>query len=216
MTRVHPGNRKPESSSLHKQGRRGQGQRTFDLVVKTYFPNENQPGGAMSNIYDFMPIGEKIEVKGPTGEIEYNDNGNFVLEGKETHFECVTLILGGSDITPGYQLTPRILETEDDDTEIAVIDANKSEADILLREELDKLQKEDAKQIRFEYVLSLPSGQWRGKKGHVNADIIKANAFEAKDDSAAFLCGPPAMIQEAALPASRHWGLVEEENCFGF
>ena len=35
---------------------------TFELMVKTYFLNDNQPGGAMSNILDCMPIGEEIEI----------------------------------------------------------------------------------------------------------------------------------------------------------
>lgn len=189
---------------------------TFELVVKTYFPDENQPGGAMSNILDCMPIGEEIEIRGPTGEIQYSGNGKFVIEGKDKVFQHITLILGGSGITPGYQLIARILETEGDDTHIAVVDANKSEEDILLKDELEKLQKEHSGQFRIEHVLSHPSENWEGKKGHVNADVIKEVGYEPGKGSVAFLCGPPAMIQKAALPALRDWGFVEEENCFGF
>ncbi len=189
---------------------------TFELVVKTYFPDDNQPGGAMSNILDCMPVGEEIEIRGPTGEIEYCGNGKFSIEGKEMQFQRINLILGGSGITPGYQLIARVLETEGDDTQIAVIDANKSEADILLKEELESLQKEHSKQFRLEHVLSHPSDEWQGTKGHVNADIIKRTAFPPSEGAATFLCGPPAMIQKAALPALKDWGFVEEENCFGF
>lgn len=39
---------------------------TFDLVVKTYFPDQSQPGGTISNILDCLRTGEEIEVKGPT------------------------------------------------------------------------------------------------------------------------------------------------------
>lgn len=45
------------------------GNGTFELTLKTYFPSEDQPGGAMSNILDCMPIGEEVEIRGPTGEI---------------------------------------------------------------------------------------------------------------------------------------------------
>lgn len=189
---------------------------TFELVVKTYFPNDNQPGGAMSNILDCMPIGEEVEIRGPTGEIEYLGNGEFRIEGKEMHFHRVSLILGGSGITPGYQLIARVLETEGDDTQIAVVDANKSEADILLREELDSFQKKHGDQFRIEHVLSHPSDEWDGTKGHVNAEIIKKTLFEPAEDAVTLLCGPPAMIQKAALPALKDWGYVEEKNCFGF
>lgn len=37
---------------------------TFDLVVKTYAPDQSQPGGTMSNILDCLREGEEIEVKG--------------------------------------------------------------------------------------------------------------------------------------------------------
>lgn len=174
---------------------------TFQLVVKTYFPDDNQPGGAMSNILDCMPIGEEIEIRGPTGDISYEGNGKFIIEGEEMHFDRVTLILGGSGLTPGYQLICRILKTEGDTTEIRVVDANKSEADILLREEMDILQKKHEKQLKITHILSHPSDGWTGLKGHVNADIIKENAFEPKEGNAVFLCGPPTMIQKAALPA---------------
>lgn len=45
------------------------GEGSFDLTIKTYYPTDEQPGGAMSNILDTVPIGEEVDVKGPTGEI---------------------------------------------------------------------------------------------------------------------------------------------------
>ncbi|KAJ5982055.1 hypothetical protein N7451_012155 [Penicillium sp. IBT 35674x] len=95
---------------------------TFDLVVKTYAPDQSQPGGTMSNILDCLRPGEEVEVKGPTGEIKYIGQGKFTIDEKEYHFRNVSLVLGGSGITPGYQLISRILrakelcETEDKTT----------------------------------------------------------------------------------------------------
>lgn len=191
---------------------------TLELVVKTYFPDDKQPGGAMSNILDCMPLGEEVEIRGPTGEIAYKGNGKFVIEDKEHTFKNITLILGGSGLTPGYALIARILATEGDDTQLRVIDANKSEKDILLREEMEKYAKEHGDQFKICHVLSHPSEEWKGVKGHVNADIIKENGFEPDGGktSVVFLCGPPAMIQKAALPALKDWGYEEEVDCFGF
>lgn len=45
------------------------GEDSSDLTIKTYYPTDEQPGGAMSNILDTVPIGEEVDVKGPTGEI---------------------------------------------------------------------------------------------------------------------------------------------------
>lgn len=189
---------------------------TFELVVKTYFPDDNQPGGAMGNILDCMPIGEEIEVKGPTGEIEYQGNGQFMIEGKEKHFHQVTLVLGGSGITPGYQLVAKILKTEGDKTEVRVVDANKTENDILLRDAFHALERDSKGQLTVTHVLSHPSENWKGLKGHVDADIIREHTFEPSEGSVALLCGPPGMIQKAALPALIDWGYKEEENLFGF
>lgn len=101
---------------------------TFELAVKTYYPDPAQPGGTLSNIMDCLREGEEVEIKGPTGEIRYHGNGRFVIDDKEYVFDKVTLVLGGSGITPGYQVIARILRAEEDKTKIRVIDANASGA----------------------------------------------------------------------------------------
>jgi len=205
---------KDESGQSADEQRDGAG--TFDLTVKTYFPTEKQPGGALSNILDCMPLGEEVEIRGPTGDIVYNGSGNFTITGKDLNFKRVSLVLGGSGITPGYALLVRVLLSAGDETELRVVDANKSEADILLKEALDQFEKDHHKQLKITHVLSHPSDDWKGKKGHVDADIIKEALFEPSEDSVVFLCGPPAMIQKAALPALTDWGYEEDKNCFGF
>lgn len=192
------------------------GDGTFDLVVKTYFPDANQPGGAMSNILDVIPLGEEVEIRGPTGEITYEGQGRFTIEGKERHFKRVSLVLGGSGVTPGYALIARMLLDEADRTELRIIDANRSEDDILMRAELDRFAREHADQMRITHVLSNPSDAWQGPRGRVNPDLIRQSIFEPAEDSVAFLCGPPAMIQRAVLPALKDWGYEEDKNVYGF
>ena len=192
---------------------------TFDLVVKTYFPDERQPGGAMSNILDCIPIGEEIEIRGPTGEISYHGKGKFIIEGKERNFSKVSLILGGSGITPGYALIARILGENEDKTQLRVIDANRTENDVLLKDQMDKFSTQHPEQFKVCHVLSHPSDNWKGVKGHVDEKIIKGGNTFAPDggrESVVFLCGPPAMIQKAALPVLKDWGYEEEKDCFGF
>jgi nitrate reductase (NAD(P)H) len=179
------------------------GKGTFELVVKTYFPNAEQPGGAMSNILDCVAIGEEVEIRGPTGEIVYEGSGKFVIEGKKMTFKNISLVLGGSGITPGYALLARALLGPVEDMHIRVVDANKSEKDILLREELDHFEKESKGRLRVSHILSHPSEGWKGLIGHVDANIIKERLFPPEEGNACFLCGPPAMIQNAALPALR-------------
>ncbi|KAL4934387.1 putative nitrate reductase [Aspergillus undulatus] len=191
---------------------------TFDLVVKTYLPDEDQPGGTLSNILDVMREGEEIEVKGPAGGIRYLGNGRFAIDDKEYEFENVSFILGGSGVTPGYQIIARMLNTPSDKTKIKAVYANKSEGDILLREQLDDFVSKHGDQFSITHVLSHPSDEWKGLKGHVNEGIIKEHTYgpDEKGKSVALLCGPPTMIQKAALPALKDWGFDEEKNLFGF
>nr|POF18611.1 nitrate reductase [nadh] 1 [Quercus suber] len=194
------------------------GQGTFELVVKTYFPSSAQPGGAMSNILDCMPLGEEIEIRGPTGEITYNGQGHFTITDEEHTFKRINLVLGGSGLTPGYALIARALLGKDENVELRVVDANKSEKDILLHEELDRFEQDSQGRLKVAHVLSHPSEEWKGLKGHVNEEILKSHLFPPDDDgqTACFLCGPPAMIQKAALPALRDWGFEDDKNIFGF
>ncbi len=189
------------SKKAHTSTRDGDG--TFDLTVKTYFPDSDQPGGAMSNILDCIPLGEEVEIRGPTGDIVYNGNGSFVIEGRERHFTKVSMVVGGSGLTPAYSLLARVLLTKGDKTQLRVVDANKTEGDILLHQELSDFEKNAGGQLKVTHVLSAAGDDWKGLTGHVNEDIIKDALFPPGDDSVVFLCGPPPMIQKAALPALR-------------
>lgn len=200
-TTSHANGDATKATKPHTSNRDGDG--TFDLTVKTYFPDDNQPGGAMSNILDCVPLGEEVEIRGPTGDIVYNGNGNFVIEGRERHFDRISLVLGGSGLTPGYSLIARVLLTDGDKTQLRVVDANKTKADILLHEELSDFEKKSTGQLKVTHVLSEAGEDWNGLKGHVTEEIIKDALFPPEESSVVFLCGPPPMIQKAALPALR-------------
>lgn len=198
----HPNGIQQNGSTNEQAVEDGQG--TFRLVVKTYFPNSQAPGGAMSNLLDCLQIGEKVEVKGPTGEIIYHGNGKFDIEGELRTFNKVSLILGGSGITPGYALIARVIASGDQAVQLRVIDANKSEKDILLHDELSRLEEMSKGRLKVTHVLSHPASKdWKGLRGHVNEGVIKDNLFPAEEGSVALLCGPPTMVQKAALPALR-------------
>ena len=171
----------------------------------------------MSNILDCLRENEEIEVKGPPGDIRYHGNGHLSVDDRQFTFRRFSLILGGSGVTPGYQIIIRILEDAGDETEIRVIDANKTEDDILMRSEFDGLARDHHDQFEIVHVLSHPSSrEWNGLKGHITADILREYAFEPSDQNGVLLCGPPAMIQKTVLPALKEWGYDEDHNLFGF
>ncbi|KAJ5514912.1 hypothetical protein N7463_004464 [Penicillium fimorum] len=190
------------------------------LVIRPYTPTR-PPGGTMSNILGCLHPGEEIDVKGPIGEIKYVGQGKFKIDDKEYHFRNVSLVLGGSGITPGHQLISRILRAkvqgEDEDmTNLKVIDANKTEGDILLREDLDKLAKNYPNQLQITHILSHPDDNWKGKQGHVTREFLQRYCFGPEEGNVALLCGPPTMIQKAVLPALQDMGYKEDKNLFGF
>ena len=49
-------------------------------------------GGTMSNFLDVLEDGQEIDVRGPTGEIEYLGKGAFNIEGKTHHFSKVSAL----------------------------------------------------------------------------------------------------------------------------
>lgn len=187
-----------ENADRHDDLREGKG--TFDLTIKTYFPNDNQPGGAMSNILDCLPLGEDLDMRGPAGDIIYQGNGKFKIYGEDHVFHRVSLVFGGSGITPGYSLIARILLTEGDATQLRVIDANKTESDIIMRRELDEFEKNSNGQLKVMHVLSEPDDEWKGPRGFVNEDMVRQQLFEPSEESVVLLCGPPVMMEKAVLP----------------
>ncbi|KAK3654164.1 hypothetical protein LTR56_004219 [Elasticomyces elasticus] len=104
----------------------------------------------------------------------------------------------------------------EEEVQVCVVEANKSESDILLREELEHFVQESKGRSKVAHVLSHPSESWQGLKGHVNADVLRSNLFPPGEGTACFLCGPPAMIQKVALPSLRDWGFEEDTNCSVF
>ncbi|OGM42341.1 flavohemoprotein B5/b5r [Aspergillus bombycis] len=110
---------------------------TLDLVLKTCFFHRNRPGGTMSNILDCLPEGEEVEVKSPSGAIHDQGHGCFSINDETYTFDEVSLILGGSSVTPGYWIIARFLGDKSDKTKLRVMGASTSENDGLMKDELE-------------------------------------------------------------------------------
>lgn len=74
-----------------------------------------------------MQIGDTIDVKGPLGHFEYTGPGKCLRNRKPGVAKRIAMIAGGTGITPCYQVAKYILDNPDDDTEIALLYANKCE-----------------------------------------------------------------------------------------
>ncbi|KAK2066590.1 hypothetical protein P8C59_000395 [Phyllachora maydis] len=151
----------------------------FDLLIKSY------PTGNISKYMAGLAVGQTIRVRGPRGAFVYTPN-------MVRHFGMVA---GGTGITPMLQVIRAIVRgrAAGDRTEVDLIFANVTPADILLKEDLDALMQED-KGIRVHYVLDKPPEGWTGGVGFVTADMIAKWLPKPAEDVKILICGPPPMV----------------------
>ncbi|KAH7301612.1 hypothetical protein KP509_23G034600 [Ceratopteris richardii] len=156
----------------------------------------------MSQPLDSLQIGEMIDVKGPLGHIHYLGKGFCEIDEKRFHMNVCAMLAGGTGITPMYQLIRKVLDDPDDLTQIFLIYANRTEEDIMLRKELDKLAEENPSQFQLWYMLSSPpqDHDWEYGTGRINEEVIKAHFPPPFLEPTIFLCGPPPMLHEACYP----------------
>ncbi|KAL6184857.1 hypothetical protein ACLB2K_046257 [Fragaria x ananassa] len=174
----------------------------FELVVKVYYKNVHPRfpnGGLMSQYLDSLPIGDALDVKGPLGHIEYTGRGNFLVHGKPKFAKKLAMIAGGTGITPVYQVAQAILKDPEDETEMHIVYANRTEEDILLREELDSWAKEHER-FHVWYVVENGKEGWEYSTGFISESILREHVPDGSDGSLALACGPPPMIQFAVQP----------------
>ncbi|KAG0349121.1 hypothetical protein BGZ54_004440, partial [Gamsiella multidivaricata] len=179
-----------------------------EFVVKIYEPNEKFPeGGHLSQLLDSLEIGKTVDVRGPLGSFSYVGRGRWQYGYLFGQAHRIVMMAGGTGITPIYQVLRAIAQDPADPTDVRLIYANRTENDILLREELTELEKGSNGRIKICLTLSEPSKDWKGCKGHIDERMIREYAtFDNHDhldhaaDAIGVLCGPPGLIEKACLP----------------
>lgn len=153
----------------------------FELVIKSY------PTGVVSSYMNSLKVGDKIEVKGPLTKFAYTANMK----------KSISMICGGSGLTPMLQVIKEIIENPADKTVVHLIFSNSTEQDILLKEVLDDIAKKHSN-IHITYLVSKPSSSWKGLKGHVSADLI-AKLPKPSSDTMVLVCGPPGFMETVSI-----------------
>ena len=147
------------------------------LTIKVY------PNGKISNYLANLNIGDKIDIRGPKGAMKYHRY-------LSNH---MGMIAGGTGITPMFSIIRAVCENPDDDTRITLLYANQTEDDILLREELDRLARDNPEKFNIHYVLSKPPEGWQGEEGRVSRDMIEKKLPKVEKGNKFLICGPDAM-----------------------
>lgn len=140
----------------------------FELLIKVY---EN---GKMTQHLKSLEIGQTISIQGPVGKLEYvrgvmKNSGAKEGETKDRKVRHLGMIAGGTGITPMLQIIREIVKNQKTDkTQVSLIFANVTEADILLREELERLSSSN---FKVYFTLDRPSDSWKGRFCFQFADL---------------------------------------------
>ena len=148
----------------------------FDLTVKRY------EAGTISKYLHDQTIGETVLMSGP------NAGGHWV-DGLATR---VGFVAGGTGITPMISIIRWIL-TQQIDAELFLIFANKTEADIILRQEWER-DLRNHPNFHCHYILEQPPAGWAQGIGRVTPDVLRQYLPPPGPDTCVFLCGPPPMV----------------------
>ncbi|KAI1759417.1 cytochrome B5 [Hypoxylon sp. FL1150] len=154
----------------------------LELVIKCY------PQGLLTGGYlEKLQIGDEVKFRGPKGAMRY----------KRGLCKNIGMLAGGSGITPMYQLIRAICEDDQDTTKISLIYANRSEKDILLRQELDAFARRYPQNLQVYYLLDSAPKSWVGGVGYVTKGLMDKRFPAPAADSKVMICGPPGMVNAA-------------------
>jgi len=192
-----------------------------DFLIKVYFANTHPKfpdGGKMSQHLESLQIGDTIDVKGPIGEFEYKGKGDFTWHGKPRSCTHISMIAGGTGLTPCWQVANAILRDPSDTTKVSLIYANQTPDDILARDQLDQLAKDHPDRFHLWYTVdNVPANpeSWTYNVGFVNESLIRTHLFEPAEGRIAVMCGPPMMQEKACTPNLLKLG-YQEQDIFAF
>jgi len=155
----------------------------FDLTVKRY---EN---GLVSKYLHEQKVGDAVLMSGP------NQGGHWV----DGMAKKVGFVAGGTGITPMISIIRWIL-TKRLNAELFLVFANKTEADIIFREEWE-CDLREYPNFHCYHVLEHPPAGWSQGTGRITDDILRRHLPPPGPEAAVFLCGPPPMVDhmEASL-----------------
>ncbi|KIX06253.1 uncharacterized protein Z518_04228 [Rhinocladiella mackenziei CBS 650.93] len=162
-----------------------------DVPGHVTFMVKKYPHGKGSSKMHSLKPGDSMLFR-PLQEFKYEPN----------QYSAMTFIAGGSGITPIYQLTRAILNNPQDKTKIALVYANNTEEDILLKKEFDELAQKYPGRFTRVYTISKTTAENEGpyEKGYVTKEMLsrvmphKMNERNVK----VLVSGPPAMIESVA------------------
>ncbi|KAF5385342.1 hypothetical protein D9615_001031 [Tricholomella constricta] len=176
----------------------------------TFLIKQYEAGNASKHIFG-LKEGDTLAIKGPIVKFPYKAN----------EFDQVALIGGGTGITPLYQVLTHALADKSNKTKFKLLFSNVTEEDILLRANLDALQKKFPDTLDIVYLLDKPQDSWTGPSGFIDADVIQQHVAPASlnEKVKIFICGafllPPGQVaaiagKKAGMKQGELGGILKE------
>ncbi len=128
--------------------------------------------------------GDTAEVVAPYGRFSY------VLHPSE---EDLVMIAGGIGVTPIMAMIRHMQDTQTDH-EVLLLYANRTEQDIVFRQELDEIAASGHPRLSVVHVLSRPDESWQGPSGHIDAELVAQYAGQV-EGKAFYVCAPAKMTE---------------------
>jgi ferredoxin-NADP reductase len=156
------------------------------------------PNGCVSIFLNDRPsIGMTVQATGPFGQ--------FCLNPAEDR--KILLLAAGSGITPIIAML-RYIEDLCLEIDATLLYFVRTHQDIMFRREFEDWRGR-SKNFRYHVMLSKPDPDWKGARGHIDAEFVRS-AIPEIDGLAFFLCGPPPFMDAArqiladlGIPAER-------------
>ena len=137
----------------------------FELLIKRY------ELGKLTPYLHSLRVGDTLEVRGPIGRFKYTRN----------EYKRIGFIAGGSGLTPCLQVIRCILEGPEgvgDATKFVLFFQNRTEADILLHEELEALAERHPSRLKVFFFLSNPKNKSWGQDVDQGIDLLTPSRIE--------------------------------------
>ena len=151
----------------------------IEFAIKKY------DDGKMSPHMHDLKENDTMSFKGPIVKWKWEPN----------QYKTISLIGGGSGITPLYQLLYEVTKNPEDKTKVQLFYGNKSEDDILIKKELDEIANKHKDQVEVQYFVDKPLSNWNGNSGFITKDFLKSKLPKPSPDQKIFVCGPPPMYK---------------------
>ena len=135
-----------------------------------------------STALDKLKVGDWAYIDGPYGE--------FTFKGE---YPKIGMITGGIGITPLLSIIQYCTDTGID-SQITLLYGNRSEETIAFRKELSKLEQRN-KSLKLLHILSRPSADWKGRRGHIDLQLIREELPDYME-RVFYVCGPPSLVTD--------------------